>query len=459
MDKNQIRIIAAVRAFIRDRFDLRADQAQHEVTIEEITKGVEFRGTNLWILIFAIFTASIGLNVNSTAVIIGAMLISPLMGPIMGIGLGAGINDVSLIRRAFKNLTVAAGISIITSAIYFFVTPLHEAQSELLARTYPTLWDVLIAFFGGLAGIVAGSRSQKSNAIPGVAIATALMPPLCTAGYGLANGNWYFFLGALFLFIINSVFISLSTFIIVRFLRFPTVSFVDNSVGKRVRFIISMLVFVTVVPSGYLAYNLVRQTIFEENARSFIANEFTSPQTQVISSKFDFSSEQKTISLTLYGKQLSAQEISHLQTKLINYNLESAALVVHQGYNEDDKLQLEELTRKMRTQVFEDLYTRSENTIRDKDQKIQLLEEELYKYKQGEYPTADISAELEVQYATLQSLAISTAYVFNAAEAKMDTVCLVLAKFENAPSKGDQQKIEEWLKVRTKSKKLEVVFK
>ncbi len=459
MDKNQIRIIAAVRAFLRDRFDLRADQAQHEVTIEEITKGVEFRGTNLWILIFAIFTASIGLNVNSTAVIIGAMLISPLMGPIMGIGLGAGINDLTLIKRAFKNLMVAAGISIITSALYFFVTPLHEAQSELLARTYPTLWDVLIAFFGGLAGIVAGSRSQKSNAIPGVAIATALMPPLCTAGYGLANGNWYFFMGALFLFVINSVFISLSTFLIVRFLRFPKHAFVDQNVGKRVRFFISLLVFITVVPSGYLAYNLVRQTIFEENARSFISNEFTSPQTQVISSQISFSGEKKTISLTLYGKQLSAQEIANLEAKMSKYKLESTALILHQGYDEDDKLQLEELTQKMRTQVFEDLYTRSESVIRDKDQKIQLLEEELYKYKQAEYPTADISAELRVQYATLQSLAISNTHLFNASEAKMDTVCLVLAKFAQSPSTADRQKIEEWLKVRTKSKKLEVVIK
>ena len=179
-------------------------------TIDYISKNVEFKGANLWILIFAILVASVGLNVNSTAVIIGAMLISPLMGPIMGVGLAAGINDFELLKKSLKNLGIAIAISIITSTIYFSFTPLNDAQSELLARTEPSIWDVLIALFGGLAGIVAGSRKEKSNAIPGVAIATALMPPLCTAGYGLATGNVYYFFGAFYLFFINSVFSSSS---------------------------------------------------------------------------------------------------------------------------------------------------------------------------------------------------------------------------------------------------------
>jgi len=200
--------------FLSERFNLHEDKEDESTIIESIRKNVDFRGANLWALIFAIFIASIGLNVNSTAVIIGAMLISPLMGPIMGIGLGIGINDFQLVKKGLKNLLIATVISIITSTLYFWITPLHEAQSELLARTSPSLWDVFVAFIGGLAGIVAGTRKEKSNVIPGVAIATALMPPLCTAGFGLAIGNLYYFFGAIYLYFINSLFICISTFLI-----------------------------------------------------------------------------------------------------------------------------------------------------------------------------------------------------------------------------------------------------
>ena len=181
------------------------DKDNEALIVESIRNGVEFKGTNLWILIFAIFIASLGLNVNSTAVIIGAMLIYPLMGPIMGIGLGVGINDFELIKKAFRNLLIATIFSVLTSTLYFLLSPLNEARSELLARTTPTIYDVLIAFFGGMAGIVASSTKLKGNVIPGVAIATALMPPLCTAGFGLANGNMHYFFGAFYLFFINSV--------------------------------------------------------------------------------------------------------------------------------------------------------------------------------------------------------------------------------------------------------------
>ncbi len=194
-------IIIAIRNFLRDRFNLNEDKADEQLIIESIKRDVNFKGTNLWTLIFAVLIASIGLNVNSTAVIIGAMLISPLMGPIMGIGLGIGIIDFDLMKRGIKNLLIAAVFSIITSSLYFAITPLHEANSELLARTTPSLWDVFIAFFGGLAGIIAGTRKEKSNVLAGMAIATALMPPLCTAGFGLATGNWVYLLGALYLFL------------------------------------------------------------------------------------------------------------------------------------------------------------------------------------------------------------------------------------------------------------------
>jgi len=193
-------ILTAISRFIKDRFSLDEDKADEALIIESIDRNVHFKGTNLWTLIFAILIASIGLNVNSTAVIIGAMLISPLMGPIMGIGLGIGIIDFDLMKRGIKNLMIAALLSIITSFLYFSLSPLHEARTEILARTTPSIWDVLIAFFGGMAGIIAGTRKEKSNILPGVAIATALMPPLCTAGFGLATGEVYYFFGAIYLF-------------------------------------------------------------------------------------------------------------------------------------------------------------------------------------------------------------------------------------------------------------------
>ncbi|HNF32994.1 MAG TPA: DUF389 domain-containing protein, partial [Bacteroidia bacterium] len=198
-----------------DKFKLNDEKEELETVVKNIDNGVIFRGTNLWVLIFAIFVASLGLNVNSTAVIIGAMLISPLMGPIMGIGLGIGINDVSLLKKAIYNYSIATGVALTTSTLFFLISPLSDAHSEILARTSPTIYDVLIALFGGFAGIIAASSKQKGNVIPGVAIATALMPPLCTAGYGLATLQFNFFVGAFYLFIINTVFIALATFIIV----------------------------------------------------------------------------------------------------------------------------------------------------------------------------------------------------------------------------------------------------
>ena len=211
----------SLRRFLRDRFDLGEDSALQDEVVDNICRGVDFRGTNLWVLIFATFVASLGLNVNSTAVIIGAMLISPLMGPIMGMGLSVGINDFDLLKRSVRNFGLMVLVSILTSTLYFVVSPLSGAQSELLARTVPTTYDVLIAFFGGLAGIVAQSRRDRtSTVIPGVAIATALMPPLCTAGYGLATLQLNYFLGAFYLFFINTVFIAIATFVVVRFLKY-----------------------------------------------------------------------------------------------------------------------------------------------------------------------------------------------------------------------------------------------
>ena len=238
-----------IKAQLRHYFDLRTDKMSEAKAIANIKADAAFRGANLWVLIFAIFVASLGLNVNSTAVIIGAMLISPLMGPIVGMGLSLGINDLDLLKSSAKNFAVATAVSVLTATVYFLLSPYKEVQSELLARTSPTLYDVMIAFFGGAAGIVAIATGGKGNIIPGVAIATALMPPLCTAGYGLATGQWLFFLGAFYLFFINTVFISLATYLGVRFMGFKLHQEVSPERTQKAQRVVMIIILLTVACS------------------------------------------------------------------------------------------------------------------------------------------------------------------------------------------------------------------
>lgn len=457
MNQSNARFFASAKLFLKDLFNLTEDKERESTTIADIKKGVEFRGANLWILLFAILIASIGLNVNSTAVVIGAMLISPLMGPIMGVGLGAGIYDFQLIKKAFRNLSIAVVLSIMTSSLYFAVTPLHEAQSELLARTTPTLWDVLIAFFGGLAGIIAGSRKEKSNAIPGVAIATALMPPLCTAGYGLANGNWYYFVGALYLFFINSVFISVSTFIIVRVLKYPKKKFETEAMARKVKSSVIAFVILASVPSIYLAYNVVNRTFFEQNARNFITSELNLEETQVINQRFTLDGKEKTIDVTLYGKVLNDEQVEEIKKRLIKYHLEDAKLIVRQGHQEDyaaaTAQEFEKMSANLKISVLEDLYKKNEEVLDSKDKRISLLEEQVFKLQSQQYPIQDISKELAIQYPKLISLAIG-----DMVNQSQDTICYAVADFPYTVRRTDRKKINEWLRLRTKADSLIVVF-
>lgn len=251
-------------------FDLHKDEDEKEKVLENVISNISFRGANAWILACAIVIASVGLNVNSTAVIIGAMLISPLMGPILGAGFALGTFDFPLLKKSIKNLLIATLISLVVSFLYFLLSPFKDAQSELLARISPNIYDVLIAFFGGLVGVIAITRVNKGNPIPGVAIATALMPPLCTAGYGLAIGNISFFAGAIYLYIINCVFICLSTFAIVKYLRYPKVHYVDKLREKRIGQSITLLTIILIAPSLYFAYNLLQEKKFSDRIKQFV---------------------------------------------------------------------------------------------------------------------------------------------------------------------------------------------
>lgn len=440
--------------FLRDRFSLEEDKDDEEAITQSISRGIEFRGINLWTLIFAIFIASIGLNVNSTAVIIGAMLISPLMGPIMGVGLGIGVNDLAMIGRALKNLSIAVFISLLTSTVYFLISPLHIAQSELLARTSPSVWDAFIAFFGGLAGIVAGSRRDKvTNVVPGVAIATALMPPLCTAGYGIATLNFYYFAGAFYLFLINSICISLATYLIVRFLGYHQKDYPTREVERRVRTTIWAAVLIVLLPSTYLAYQLVRKTIFEQAAKRFVTNECTFAYRQVVSFVAQYNRRQPKLELTMVGEPLPADSINVLQSKMLSYGLGDTRLVVKQGSFKDEDIDVDAL----KTTIADQVIQYSQSSITRKDQTIDSLRRYIELTQTSRLPVADLRNELKTLMPDVQTFTAARSLVMNGNNARPDTVMLVYTKFSRRHTPAERARIQRWLQTRTKSKRIKLI--
>jgi uncharacterized hydrophobic protein (TIGR00271 family) len=425
--------------FLKDRFNLGEEQAGTEDVAQSIRQSIYFRGTNLWVLIFAIFIASLGLNMNSTAVIIGAMLISPLMGPIMGIGLGVGINDFKLIKTAAWNFLIAIIISLFASTLYFWMTPLSEAHSELLARTTPTVYDVLIALFGGLAGIVATSSKSRGNVIPGVAIATALMPPLCTAGYGIAVGNLYYFGGALYLFFINSVFICLATLLIIRFLRFPVVHYPDPSTARRVRIWITLIVILTLLPSVYIAYRIVGENIYETNASRFITSELNFPGSVIINRKIDPGS--RTIEVVMVGKPIGEDLIVHARTKLVQYGLNNTQVKVNQG---DAGLEVAELAS-MKSEIIEELYQKNQALLVDKEERIRFLESEIGK---NQLLAGTLGREIQALVPDARELSITRTLMISEGSKQPDTVYLAYIKLSRKAKSGDIGRMENWLKQR-----------
>ncbi|RIJ41676.1 TIGR00341 family protein [Pontibacter oryzae] len=299
---------------------------QHETdeagTIREINDKIPIRGNNTWMLICSAMLASIGLDTGSGAVIIGAMLISPLMSPILGLGLSVGINDREMLVDALKNLTLAAAAGLVVSTLYFSITPLGEPTNELLARTQPTLLDVMVAIFGGVAGIVSISRADRSNAIPGVAIATALMPPLCTAGYGLALGRFDFFFGGFYLFFINAVFISLATYMIVKYLKFHTKSYVDQAKQKRVAQIMAIMLVIVVLPSVYFLYNVYVGVKTKKKIENLVIADFTDRNNEILKWELQAADTMNYIKIYSVGKQVDEQLVAHYDQVLAENNLQ-----------------------------------------------------------------------------------------------------------------------------------------
>lgn len=440
---------------IRELFSLRGDEANKFDVIEEVRQNVPFRGTNLWILIFAVVICSVGLNVNSTAVIIGAMLISPLMGPIVGLGVGSGTYDMKLIRRSLRNLLVAVVFSVTASALYFALSPLNEAQSELLARTSPNLWDVIIALFGGLAGIIAGTRKEKSNVVPGVAIATALMPPLCTAGYGIAELNPTFVFGALYLFFINTVFISFSAWLMVRFMRFPVFDFVDAKREKNVRNLVTAIVLVTTIPSCFYAYSLVNRQIFENKAEAFVSNEFDFSDTFVMDHEIDSQSEPRSIKVYLVGEQLEPKIEGSLRGRLADIGLSDCDLDIKHVGREGEDLNTDEL----RSQVFEDIYEKNVMALEEKDSTIISLQEQLEQINADALPLTDIVAEAKAAYPGLTEFTMNRNLLYHGTGEEPDTALVALVNFDSKLSKSEKVRFSNWLETRTKMDSVVLVIR
>ncbi len=446
------RYLSAVRRFIGEYLDLRKDKDNEAATVDSIRKGVEFKGANLWILIFAIFMASLGLNVNSTAVIIGAMLISPLMGPIMGVGLSVGLNDFELMKRSLKSFLITTLFSVATATIFFLVSPVAEGQSELLARTSPTIYDVFIALLGGLAGVTALSTKEKGNVSPGGAIATALMPPLCTAGYGLATGNLVYFFGAFYLYFINSVFISLATFLGVRVMRFHQKKFVDKHREKKVRQYIVAIVVITMCPAIYLTINIVRDMVYERAANRFVNEQLAFDNTQVLDKKIVRDGKQSEIRIVLIGQEVPETSIDIARNRLAEYKLAGTKLTVLQGMN-NEALDISSI----RAMVMEDFYQNSEQRLMEQRQQINALEHDLKEYKRFDELGRTILPELKVLYPSVRTVSVSRALEWTVDSVQADTITLAVLKLARQPDAQEKAKLTEWLKARTGTERLRLI--
>ncbi len=432
-----------MRTIIAHYLNLDSEIDKHEIIHETIEKSVIFKGTNLWILVFAILVASVGLNMNSTAVVIGAMLISPLMGPIIGVGYSIATYNFPLFRIAVKNYTFAVVVSLIASTFYFVISPVSTAHSELLARTSPTIYDVLIAFFGGLAGIVAVSSKNKGNVIPGVAIATALMPPLCTAGYGLATGQLKYFFGAIYLFTINSVFIALAALFISQLLKFPILTILEPARKKRINQWISTIISLTLIPSIYFGYSLVKKENFNESANKFVK------QVSVYQGKFllqnTIDPDKRTISLVYGGTTLSEGQKDEIKAIACeNYEIDSTKIRFKQGFS------------------LEDANTTSNTEIDNLKKEMYKVNDLIKNHDQIQENPEDISQlyyEVKSILPKVSSCGLSEGFYLNDEVKKAQKQSIVLIDQDSIEiSDAEKEVLTNWLKTRLKNEDVRVVF-
>ena len=438
------RFFRLIRYFLA-KIRLPRDKENIEITTENIKNGAVLTGVNLWVLVGAVFIASLGLNTNSTAVVIGAMLISPLMGPIMGLGLGLGTNDFTLVNKSIRNFLIMFVLSVTASSLFFLISPVKEAGSELLGRTSPTVYDVLIAFFGGMAGIIAGaSKLRNGNVIPGVAIATALMPPLCTMGYGISHLNWQYTAGAFYLFMINSVFIALATYFIVSLLNYPDVEESDPKRKKRLRIIIPFIIALMIAPSVYLTYHIVKKYFYEHNAERFMETEIVDGNHIIVTSKMEYNLGKSELKVVVVGEPYDSLGIVELKDKMKEYGLVNTKLSLYQG--DDGRV----AARDMFGALDKDMQS-TRSSIKDIYLTMDSIRHKLNKVAVLDTLQATIAREIRKSDSTLNRFTLRRVFSFNPSKNKNDTIWYALASYSEPLTFGKKYNIEEWLKKRLKS--------
>ncbi len=418
--------------FVKELFNIRKN-SDKDFTRQIILENIPFRGHTAWLLIFSVMIASVGLNANSTPVVIGAMLISPLMGPIMGAGFAIGTNDIDTFKKSGINFLVMVTLSILTSFIYFKISPLAYESSELLARTSPTFFDVMIAFFGGLAGIVALTKKGFFNVISGVAIATALMPPLCTAGFGLATGNMHFFSGAMYLLLINSFFISLATFLIIKYLHFPVAHYLNSAKRRRISRFIYVLAVLVMIPSIMSFIKMYNEEIFKRSAASFVEKHIKYEGAQII--KTQINPQSKEVAVYLMGEIVPNETIEQWQSRLQNHpDFKDAVLRIYQSADNTREIE-QNLSEKLKQQILDKLFKENKETIKNKDAQIKRLTAELVKLKQqkeqSRLPFDQFSKEAKTIFPDIKEL--SAGQLVNTDFKKHDTLPVFLVKWEKLP--------------------------
>lgn len=443
--------LSILKSKLKGYFDLAPYLEDQQLARQTILDGVSFRGPNIVILILAILVASLGLNTNSTAVIIGAMLISPLMGPIIGIGLGTGTYDFALIKRSARNLCVAAAFSVLASTVYFLISPVAEGHSELLARTSPTIYDVLIGFFGGGAGIVAIACKQKGNVIPGVAIATALMPPLCTAGYGLATWQLQYFTGAFYLFLINSIFIATATLIGVKMFKFSQVNIVDPQRKKKIKRMVITIVVITLLPSVYLTAQMITESFFVSDAGAFVDNNMDFPNTQVFAKKAYMKRWKKYLDVTLIGEHVNVDSMQLALTARMQLNpmLRGTHLKITQGFTT--------LNSQVSTPTANvgDVFTTAMVQIERQKTSIDSLRRIILARESFDSLSYAISPELQVLFPEITGIALTRTLNCNIATRKVDTLNLAIISHSGPIS--NLPKVRLYIEKRTGLDSLQII--
>lgn len=449
------RLLIAIKLYFRDILDISED-TNREATMEEVKSGISMKGQAAWVLIFSILIASAGLNTSSTAVVIGAMLISPLMGPILGLGMSLGINDMDLMRRAIKNFGVMVSLGLITSFLFFSIPIFQNETPELRARTYPDVRDVIIAFAGGLALIVALSRRTKQfNTIAGVAIATALMPPLCTAGYGLATQKWDFFGGALFLFTINTIFIALATFAVVRFLQFPVVEYVNQSKRKRISQLVYLVSFAIIVPSIYMFYELYKKSDFEQKAEKLITEYKSQFDMVVLDKKIDIKT--KTISFATIGKSISNEVVEDWKSSLEKQGYENVVFDITQNAESlETQSKLDQIEKTYLT--TQQLLNKKDELIIKQERDILELQKQINITEKSRIPFDQIAKEVKINYSNIQKF--SFAKMIQTDFKAYDTIPVFYIEWKKGVSEPVKNKeldrIQSWLKVKLHSDKIKI---